>query len=165
MNIFVLDADPILAAQYHCDKHCVKMILETAQLLSTAVRINAKTTEQLIYGYKATHKNHPCAIWCRQTRDNFIWLKQLGIALSNEYTYRYGKIHKSTPIIQNAPEECINAGLLTSFVQAMPNEYKNNDPVKAYRDYYVGAKYNILTYTYRKPPEWINNIATFKERK
>lgn len=162
MNIFILDNDPVLAAQYHANKHLIKMILETAQLISAAIRLSAKNSNYLTYGYKTTHQNHPCSKWCRETRSNFIWLKKLGLALSDEYTYRYGKIHKSMPIIKYAPEEYIVDGPLTPFVQAMPDKYKHNDPVKAYRDYYIEAKSHLLVYTKRQVPIWLKGIATQK---
>lgn len=60
MNIFYLDKDPKLCAQYHCDKHVVKMILESAQLLCTAVN---EAAGKEVAPYKSTHVNHPCSIW------------------------------------------------------------------------------------------------------
>lgn len=157
MNIFVLDSDPEMCAQYHADKHVVKMILETAQLLSTAIRLTGGN-----YGYKATHKNHPSNIWARQTKQNFYWLQQLGISLLAEYTYRYNKKHKSASVILCASADTIPDGNLTPFAQAMPDEYKNNDAVQAYRNYYVGAKRKMLVYTRRKPPIWLSDFATYK---
>src|ERR1700761_7698925 len=100
MNIFVLDLDPKTCAKYHCDKHVVKMILETAQLLCNAQRkcgINPKIRIEL---YKETHKNHPCSIWASQSIKNYEWLSTLGIFLCDEYTERYNKIHKSHKLIQ-----------------------------------------------------------------
>lgn len=106
MNIFFLAEDPELCAQYHCDKHCVKMILEYAQLLSTAHRVIDGTqltgqkhwtmpvgyyTDKL---YKATHENHPCAIWARENDKNYNWLLDLLEQLCREYTIRYGRVHK-----------------------------------------------------------------------
>jgi len=157
MNIFVLDKDPEIAAQMHCDKHVVKMILETAQLLSTAVRLTGGS-----YGYKATHKNHPSSIWTRKTKGNFYWLQQLGVSLLTEYTFRYDKRHKSTPIILCASADTIPDGELTTFAQAMPDEFKHESAVQAYRNYYIGAKQKMLTYTRREPPDWLKDIATHK---
>jgi len=158
MNIFVLDKSPVIAAQMHCNKHVVKMILETAQLLSTALRFHGVN-----YGYSSTHKNHPCAVWARQTRGNFIWLNILGRNLLEEYKYRYGKEHKSTPIIAEAPISYIPDGKLTPFVQCMPDNFKvNGDAVQAYRNYYRGAKQRMLVYKKRKPPEWIKDLAIYK---
>ena len=65
MNIFVLDNDPFKAAEYQCDKHVVKMVLETAQLLCSAHETAP---------YKRTHYNHPCAIWTRSSLSNYMWL-------------------------------------------------------------------------------------------
>lgn len=160
MNIFVLDKSPVAAAKMHCDKHLVKMILETAQLLSTALRYHGVN-----YGYKATHQNHPCAIWTRKSRGNFLWLNMLGRNLLEEYKYRYGKEHKSTPIIAEAPIFYIPDGPQTPFAQAMPDEFKvERDAVQAYRNYYIGAKANMLVYTKREPPEWLNGIGRYKDK-
>ena len=97
MNIFVLDVIPRIAAQYHCDKHVVKMILESTQILSTVIQKQFPNTEL----YKATHINHPCTIWAGNSKQNFQWLYNLTIALGHEYTKRYGKIHKSINVATN----------------------------------------------------------------
>jgi hypothetical protein len=95
MNIFVLDNDTRLAALYHCDKHVVKMILETAQLLCTAHReLDGDERAARLSFYRATHKNHPCAKWARETRANYLWLYDLLKWLLHEYTFRYSKVHK-----------------------------------------------------------------------
>ena len=80
MNIFFLDPDPRLAAQYHCDKHVVKMVLETAQLLSGVVHLNNPADRRIPDLYSLTHANHPCAVWARAKLDNYAWLYQLGIS-------------------------------------------------------------------------------------
>ena len=95
MNIFVLDTDPRKCAIYHNNVHCIKMILETAQLLSGVHWVQGGTAP-----YKLSHKNHPCAIWARECIENYVWLCDLGIELSKEYSYRYGKRHKSQDIIE-----------------------------------------------------------------
>ena len=92
MNIFVLDYNPTRAAKMQCDKHVVKMALETAQLLCTAFPGGTAP-------YKLTHFNHPCAIWCRESLKNYNWLIDHGIALCDEYQHRYGKTHKSKEVI------------------------------------------------------------------
>lgn len=158
MNIFVLDKDPVAAAQMHCDKHCVKMILETAQILSTAIRL----TDGGDFGYKATHKNHPCSVWARQTKGNFNWLKSLGLALCSEYTYRYGKTHKSASIIATAMPGSIPDGDMTPFVQAMPDDCKREHTIEAYRSYYKSYKQRMLVYTRRRPPKWLGDLAKYK---
>lgn len=158
MNIFCVDHDPIIAANSLCDKHVVKMVLETAQMLSSAIRI----TSGIEYGYKITHRNHPCSIWTRTSKGNFDWLKIHGIALCEEYTYRYHKIHKSSSIIINASNETIPNGSLTAFAQAMPEQFRDPDPVKAYRNYYRNEKIDLLVYTNRSPPTWLADIAKRK---
>lgn len=152
MNVFVLDLDPERAAQMQCDKHVVKMVLETAQLLCAAFPEGSAP-------YKRTHYNHPCAKWTRESIDNFVWLVGHGLALSDEYTYRYGKQHKSHAAIlwcmQHTHLLDIPAVGLTPFAQAMPDQYKRPDAVDAYRAYYRGGKAEIATWNRsRKPPAW-----------
>jgi hypothetical protein len=158
LNIFILDEDPEQAAKMHCDKHCLKMILETAQLLCTAVRLSGRE-----YGYEITHRNHPCAKWTRASRGNFAWLRRLGQELCWEYSYRYGNAHKAEDIISRAPIDWMPEGDRTPFVQCMPEEYKvYGDAVQSYRNYYIGAKKHLLIYTNRLPPDWLADIATYK---
>jgi len=154
MNIFVLDLEPHLAAQYHADKHVVKMVLETAQILCTVLNKMGYTTP-----YRSSHIHHPCVKWAAKSYENYIWLKNLGLELGAEYTYRYGKIHKCFEVIVNLPSPDFNEFLeneATPFAQAMPDIYKNQeDTVAAYRNYYVGAKKDLLKYTKRKMPGWL----------
>jgi aspartate oxidase len=89
MNIFVLHKDTRKAAQMHCDKHVVKMILESAQMLSTAVRMNG-----IDAGYKLTHRNHPCNIWVRESLSNWQWLKSLACELNTEWQFRYNHVSR-----------------------------------------------------------------------
>jgi hypothetical protein len=152
MNIFVLDRNPDIAAQYACDKHVVKMVLETAQILSTVAHklgLEAK--------YKPTHKNHPCTLWAGESKDNIEWLIKHGTALGKEYTKRYGKIHKSSLVINDLgkvlPSALPSQGL-TPFAQAMPDIYRTADPVEAYRAYYKNVKYSIATWKTETPPWW-----------
>jgi hypothetical protein len=151
MNIFVLGKDPVLAAQNQCNKHIVKMVLETAQLLCSPFEAGTAP-------YKRTHFNHPCAIWVRQSRDNFLWLCKHGKALSDEYTYRYRKNHKSLAVISWCEERVDNLSFLnngmTPFPQAMPSQYKRDDPVEAYRAYYIGEKKSFAVWSQRLPPSW-----------
>lgn len=119
MNIFVLDEWPHLAAKDHCDKHVVKMFLESAQMLSTACRLSG-----LDVGYKATHKNHPCSVWVRQSLQNWCWLRELAYCLNEEYKARYNKPHhKSWLVIESLPEPDLPDIGLTPFAQAMPEQY------------------------------------------
>jgi hypothetical protein len=167
MNIFFLDQDPQIAAQYHCDKHVVKMILESAQLLYCAHWM----TDPLILpadAYKMTHKNHPCCIWVRESRENYMWLAALGWWLCKEYQHRYGaeKTHKTQKHIEwllaNPPEiECYG---ITPFRQAMPDEYKRPESLDAYRVYYIEAKTRMLAYTNRSWPDFLINKTNYTDR-
>ena len=95
MNIFILGDSPQESAEMHCDKHVCKMMIEYAQMLSTAHRVldgNEVISESL---YKVAHKNHPCTIWTRTSKENYFWLFRLWKNLSMEYTLRYEKFHAS----------------------------------------------------------------------
>jgi len=157
MNIFVLDKDPVKAARMMYNSHVVKMVLEAAQLLSTAHRILDDEAPDILY--KATHKNHPCSIWARQTSDNYMWLYSHFKALSDEYTHRYGKVHLSWSKLGKALASVptnISDGQLTDFAQAMPDCYRDGNAVTAYRDYYRNEKINLFGYTNRQPPSWLS---------
>lgn len=156
MNIFVLDERPVVCAQYTCDKHVVKMITETAQLLSTAVNQSFGPDARVWSLYRSTHINHPCSLWARQNRANFQWLVELGMALSWEYSYRYKKTHKSYTSILEASLYSKNfpVGSRTPFAQCMPEQYKNSNAVEAYRAYYRGEKAYFARWTKRPVPDW-----------
>jgi hypothetical protein len=168
MNIFFLDFDTKKCAEYHCDKHVVKMVLETAQLLCgvhhTIEQVPNKyrtSTEQV--PYKLSHKNHPCAIWTRESLSNYLYLCDLGLELCKEYTYRYGKRHKSQDVIEwcliNKPQ--IKDIGFTTPPKAMPDEYKVIDVIESYRNYYVGAKKDFAKWKNRDIPEWFLNTEVF----
>ena len=154
MNIFILSLIHSQCAQMHVDKHVVKMILETCQLLCSVHHMTESTYEP---PYKLAHKNHPCSIWARESLDNYIWLCKLGIELCKEYTFRYGKTHKSEDYIYklyvNYPP--IKSIGLTNFAQAMPEEYKDKNAVIAYRRYYLNKKRNLFSWKKRNVPYWI----------
>ena len=152
MNIFVLDNDHKKCAEYHCDKHTVKMILEYAQILSTNVRI----VNDCEVGYKITHRNHPCTVWARQSLSNWLWLKKLSFHLNEEYKYRYGHVrnHKSYDVIESLPAPNIPDMGLTPFAQAMPDYCKSDDAVDAYRRYYILEKKDIVNWKKRNLPNW-----------
>tara|TARA_R110000803_G_scaffold74903_5_gene139126 strand:+ start:3593 stop:4066 length:474 start_codon:yes stop_codon:yes gene_type:complete len=154
MNIFVLDEDVKLAAQYHNNKHVVKMVLETAQLLCGVHHV---IENELDVPYRLSHKNHPCSIWARECIENYIWLCDFGIELAKEYTHRYDKRHKCQDIIEwcieNKPNLLEN-GDLTPFALAMPEDYKTDDPVESYRRYYILDKPHIADWKKRDKPEW-----------
>lgn len=152
MNIFYLDQNPIIAAWYHCDKHVVKMILETAQLLSTAHHHYGSATSEM---YKPTHRNHPSAVWVRESRANYMWAWRLFSALCAEYTERYGKTHKTSRLLKalfNRPDG-IPTARMTEPPQCMPDEYKGDDTVLAYRSYYRGDKRRFATWKTHEP-DW-----------
>ncbi len=153
MNIFALDYSPKLAAQYHCDKHVVKMIVETAQILSTAHHINGVNSQLREIIYKETHKNHPCCIWARESTENYLWLCSLGIELCKEYTLRYGKIHKTQSILEMLVGNIPNFKYVcfTPFALAMPEDCWKEDAVLAYRKYYMVHKRGICTWKTKKP--------------
>ena len=181
VNIFYLDKDPKLAAQYHVDKHCVKMILETAQLLSTAHRVldgvetigvspsGRKQKRWVIPDnrdsilYSATHINHPSAIWCRKNLSNYQWLYKLLINLCSEYTYRYEKVHKcqATGLVAALGKvpDSMQMGEFTEPTPAMPDQYKvPGNSVQSYHNYYNGEKQRMFSWKKRDVPEFINKI-------
>jgi hypothetical protein len=130
------------------------MILETAQLLCGVHHMTDQVTDQV--PYKLSHKNHPCAIWSRESLSNYLYLCDLGLELCKEYTYRYGKRHKSQDVIEwcvtNKPNICDKE--FTEPARAMPNEYKVDSVVESYRNYYIGEKSKIAVWKNREIPEW-----------
>ena len=154
MNIFVLDRDPYKAAHQMCDKHVVKMILESAQMLCSAYPDGDAP-------YKRAFYNHPCTKWSRASIQNYDWLLDHAVGLLNEYNDRYAKTHKSESVIGWCDKYSRTLNLpdigLTNFAQAMPEEYKNDCAVKAYRDYYNGEKAHFAKWNHqwnRQAPEW-----------
>lgn len=144
MNVFILDTNPVTAAQMQCNKHVVKMCLETAQILST---INGGP-------YKPTHANHPCTLWAKANRTNYNWLIMHGLALCEEYTHRYGKKHKCQDIIASLANKGAELPVgVSKFVQCMPDQYKHKDPVVAYRRYYH-SKADFAAWAGRDAPYW-----------
>ena len=167
MNIFFLDEDPMLAAKYHCDRHCVKMVLETAQILSTVSRQLNLFPDFTMSLYKETHKNHPCTKWARESRENFIWLVNLGFFLCQEYYERYGKAKEKSHACQNIIYGMIGRisenYLLgkfskierTPFALAMPNECKiSSNAVDCYRTYYMTNKRHLAKWKTQVPYWW-----------
>lgn len=152
MNIFVLDMDFKKCAEYHTDKHIIKMITEEMQLLSSVYYF---TDQDELAPYRKTHINHPCAIWARQSLHNWLWLRQHALALYDEYTYRYGKAHKAGELLFDLPIPNLQVGVLTKLPQAMPDQYKSEDTVEAYRNYYNGSKRHLFSWKNREIPYWI----------
>lgn len=151
MNIFVLDYDIDKCARYHNDRHVVKMITESAQLLSTAVRLSG-----IDAGYRVTHKNHPCAVWARESLSNWMWLRQFAERLNAEWQHRYGhtRDHGGWAVAKQLPVPNLPDVGRTPFPQAMPEQYRRPDAVQAYRAYYRGDKAHIATWKRRDVPEW-----------
>lgn len=181
MNIFYLDKDLTKATEYHVDKHTVKMILEYAQLLSTAHRLldgtpyigTTKTGRKVKRWrmddaresgiYQATHVNHPSAVWARKTNNNYNALAYLLACLCTEYTHRYQKVHKvqSSSLLSalSAPPLNIPIGPFTEPTPAMPPEYiVPNDSVASYRAYYIGAKQRMASWKNRPVPDWWRTV-------
>lgn len=186
MNIFVLDSDPDLAAQYHCNKHVVKMILESGTMLCTAhwlaqlvirhrslsefKRIGdaqewlrrAATPEQLP-PWKVSHVNHPCTVWTRASRENYMWHSELGLSLCAEYTRRYGKRHRSQEVhewlARNIPPSFPSQGL-TPWAQCVPDDCKLPDTVQSYRQYYSRHKRRFAVWEPRaQTPLWFSEMG------
>jgi hypothetical protein len=181
MNLFILDKNPETAARLQCDKHVVKMIVESGQMLSTAHRIldgieiikpskSGKTMQKywLLRGekekvlYTAVHRGHPCTVWTMQSSTNYGWHLVHFVTLLDEYTYRYGKVHKSMellPYLMELPRN-IKEGPMTDFklaMQANPECIHENDPVRSYREYYQTKQDRFpMKWTKRDIPEWFN---------
>lgn len=142
------------------------MILETAQLLSTAHCVLGNDGKSIENFYKPTHVNHPSAVWVRQSSANYEWALQHLESLCNEYTHRYGKIHKTEQekltLLSYIPDNITDEDF-TIPPQCMPDVYRQNDTVQAYRDYYAGAKLSFATWTKRDVPIWFKHkVTTFK---
>ena len=182
MNIFVLDNDPVVSAQLQCDKHVVKMIVESAQMLSTAHRMldgveeirpsKSGKTRQKYWClknpemedtlYAAVHRGHPCTIWTMKSALNYQWHYQHFVALCDEYTYRYGKTHKTDRVLRDIlsimPVNMPQKNKLTEFKLAMksnPECIALGDPVKAYQAFYQTKQDRFkMVWTKRDVPSW-----------
>jgi len=171
MNLFLLAKNLKRCAKYHCDKHVVKMILEYAQILSTAYWLLHPDAERLHQQgkiYRKTHVNHPVCVWAREHPNNYMLIAKLGVYLTKEYTYRYGRIHKTTPKLlffkRNLPlfPEC-DKPLVQPWNTTQPPQCfgKDNDHLKrknviqGYRNYYNHCKRHIFAWKKRPTPQWI----------
>ena len=151
MNIFHLHKDPKIAARMQCDKHVVKMVLETAQMLSTAARAKGHDI-----GYKTAYPNHPMTLWVSESPHNYAWAAIHGLELAREYTKRYKKRHKSQDIIE--PLWRLKKGVSTKCTPpplCMPDKYKTNNYIQSYRNYYYFEKKRFAKYTYRIMPRFM----------
>ena len=158
MNIFYFYDCPVLSAHAQPDKMLVKMPLETAQMLCTAHReLDGDEYADEVGLYKRAYWNHPCTVWARESSTNYFWLYKHFLALGKEYTFRYGKTHNSVDKLARAlfkqPDNIKRIGM-TPLAQAMPDKYKNNDPIKAYRDYCINEKHYAKWEKGRAIPNW-----------
>jgi hypothetical protein len=165
MNIFYLHPDPLTAAQMHCDKHCVKMILETAQMLCTAHRaLDGDDSADYNGMYKTAHLNHPSTRWVRDSWDQYEWTYKLFEALCDEYSKRYNKIHQSDKKLRHILDTVpyfIKPNGFREPPQCMPDQYKvPDDSVQAYRNYYIGEKASFAKWQYSEIPNWWTNNET-----
>lgn len=157
MNIFVLDHNPVRIPHMMCDKHVVKMVLETGQMLSTAHHV--LDGPHAVRGiYKKTHENHPCNKWVRESDGNYTWLLFHFYELCKEYTLRYGKIHKTSVLtnkLSKAPDNIL-LGPTTPFVFCgVSGKNEVSDVIESYRDYYyIKSKTIDMKWTNRRMPEW-----------
>jgi len=181
LNLFVLDEDSAIAAQLQCDKHIVKMIVESAQMLSTAHRIldgnmkrapskSGKTmSKHWVHPdkkldnvlYKAVHTGHPCTVWSMQNDSNYIWHWAHFKALCEEYTYRYGKIHASQTLLLDVLHQIpknMPSGKMTKqplAMQSNPECINTNDIVGSYRAFYQTKQDRFkMIWSKREIPEW-----------
>ena len=163
MNIFYVDENPVIAAQMLVNKHIVKMPTETAQILancySTAMLANAPKTQKGAVR-KYSYPNHPCTIWARTSIDNFTWTLTHGIALTKEYTHRYGKIHFCTSFfdwcLANRPDRMLtNQTKFTQPACAVKDYPILSTVIETYRNYYNQDKRNLFAWKNREKPDWI----------
>ena len=154
MNIFVLDESPVVSAKYACDKHVVKMILESAQMLCA---VHPEGTAP----YKRSFYNHPCTKWVRESARNYEWLLLHAYALCDEYTRRYGKVHKTEEVVEwcdNNRPELPNIGL-TKQPTCMPDYCKTESVVESYRNYYINEKSEFAKWKDGNVPSWYSGAS------
>ena len=169
----MLDTNPKLAAQMHCDAHVVKMTTETAQILSTAHRLldgqmlhvkkNGRRVKRWVLDddrnkklYHATHHNHPCNIWVRESSQNYRWTFFLFEALCCEFEYRRDKAHACSellPALSKLPNN-ISIGEMTPLPLAMPEKYHCDNPIKSYRMYYNCEKGPMVEHKNKNMGQW-----------
>lgn len=180
MNIFILHETPELSAQLQCDKHVCKMIVESAQMLSTAHRMldgyiekrpsqSGKTTVKYYKHpnsdlesqlYKAVHFGHPCTVWTMESDKNYVWHYNHFKALLDEYTYRYGKVHASSRLLETLSHIPVNIPRtddITQFKLAMGSnpECMMEDPIESYRAFYQTKQDRFkMVWSNRPIPEW-----------
>jgi hypothetical protein len=183
VNIFYLSNDVVECAEMHCDKHTVKMIVEYAQILSTAHRVLDGNPEKVLSDsgrrltkyilddnrdknlYSATHINHPSTAWARKSYHNYVWLSKLLFWLAKEYTHRYEKTHlveRSGLLcdllnVPNHLSKTITHSVFTEPPPAMPDKYKVvNNSISSYRNYYIHEKASFASWKKREVPNWFS---------
>ena len=188
MNIFVLNQDPVLAAKDYCDKHVIKQILEVGQMLSAAhwigwqamlklesglkrkehmALLSSKIDPRLRPLWKLTHAHHPCTQWAQRTWGNYMWLSRHGLALCDEYTRRYGRVHKAheyhrwlnrhiPPTFETSIDNPVG---ITPFAVCMPDDVKiTDDPVGSYQNYYIVHKAPMARWAHSEKPIWFTPV-------
>jgi hypothetical protein len=157
MNVFWLDDDPRTAASYHADQHVSKMLLEAAQILSTAARLNGAHDPDL---YRATHEKHPAVLWAAESRANWTRLNEFARALNAEYVERFDhdEPHASWRMLQGLDSAALPLpeGPATEPPQCMPEEYQGSDLVDAYRRYYASEK-QWAEWNHSPAPDWLDD--------
>lgn len=161
MNIFVFHEDINKNVKMYCDKHVVKMLTETMQILCTTYRLlnNVSEAENNIL-FKATHKNHPCCVWARKSYGNYKYLIELFYALHDEWNYRYGhdKIYKNLDaifILESLDNSKFLLQSKTKHIQCFDDKYKCENPIEGYRKYFVNEKRRLFSWKNRDIPNWI----------
>lgn len=162
MNLFILDYNHAYNALYHVDRHVVKMPLEATQQVSTALHLAGAKGP-----YKPAFAKHPCTQWVASSRAAYMWTCDYGLALCAEYAYRYSRRHKCANILLECARQAhlIPEGQWATFAQAMPDQYKHQDAVTAYRAYYCGEKRHLARWTGRAQPEWFLENKQFNFKK
>jgi len=157
MNIFYLSNEPKEIAYQLCDKHIVKMPLESAQMLSSAwwSLPYDKIKHKIGKIYRPVHMGHPSTIWTYSARENYLWHYKLFEEMLKEYTRRYNKVHKSSELLEELAECPLTEGAFTEPPQCMPDKYKCDDTITAYRNYYIGDKTRFAKYAYGPTPTWL----------
>lgn len=156
MNIFYIDSNPEIAAQQLADKHICKMQIESAQMLSAAHWLTGSSAP-----YKSCHINHPSTKWVRESIQHYRWLVKHGLSICDEFVKRYNKLHKTQAVLewlQNNEPNIPDNGFKEP-PQCMPDEYKNNDTVLAYRTFYIEDKIKVKKLSWNKTnniPKWVN---------
>lgn len=165
MNIFVLDKNPQISAACLCDKHISKMIVESAQMLACALIRHKCPTSKMPLTRKGTpyaggYKDHPCSVWAGNSRDNYIWLSCHAVELCRQFSLRFdSSAHACQHAILTmiSLREYIPEGEMTEHVQAMPDKYKNKNPIKAYREFYIAEKSFAKWEKGVRQPRWYYN--------